>query len=72
MYCDGVNIAGDLKVAFIISSAKMITKLIFGSNVDGEQKMALLSSYKDWLTSLHKTNQKAFAAKRVHMKDILL
>lgn len=34
--------------------------------------MTLLSSYKDWLTSLYKTNKKAFAAKRAHMKDILL
>lgn len=48
------------------------TKHIIGSNVDGEEKMTLLSSYKDWLTSLYKTNQKAFAAKRAHMKDILL
>ncbi len=34
--------------------------------------MVLLSSYKDWLKSLYKNNQKAFAAKRAQMKDILL
>lgn len=33
--------------------------------------MVLLSSYKDWLKSLYKNNQKAFAAKRAQMKDIL-
>lgn len=34
--------------------------------------MVLLSSYKDWLKSLYINNQKAFAAKRAQMKDILL
>jgi hypothetical protein len=34
--------------------------------------MFLLSSYKDWLISLYKTNQKSFTAKRAHMKYILL
>jgi hypothetical protein len=40
--------------------------------VYGEKKMFLLSSYKDWLISLYKTNQKSFTAKRAHMKYILL
>ena len=48
------------------------TQTIIGSNVDGVERMALLSSYKDWLKSLYKNNQKAFAAKRAQMKDILL
>ena len=48
------------------------TKTIIGSNVDGVERMVLLSSYKDWLKSLYKNNQKAFAAKRAQMKDILL
>ena len=48
------------------------TQTIIGSNVDGVERMVLLSSYKDWLKSLYKNNQKAFAAKRAQMKDILL
>jgi hypothetical protein len=49
------------------------TKTILrGCNVDGEEKMEMLTSYMDWLVQRFKDNVKVNKSLKDYMKDLLL
>ena len=43
-----------------------------GCNVDGQEKMEMLTSYTDWLIKRFKDNRKTNKPLKKYMKDILL
>ena len=46
--------------------------LLRGANVDNEEKMELLTSYKDWLVHQFKQQKEANSNLKNELKDILL
>lgn len=46
--------------------------LLRGANVDNEERVELLTSYKDWMQHKFKENQEKSRNFRMELKDILL